>query len=59
VNVGTGYGRTLAISSGCEAENYYSVSPLKKLQVVQVEMARSWGSRALATNEDMPDVDAL
>ena len=57
VDVGTGYGKTLCmILPALYAPESISVviSPLKRLQVVQVAAFEKYGLRAIAINEDTP-----
>ena len=62
IDVGTGYGKTLCMIIPCLlSPNYISiiVSPLKRLQAVQVLEFERYGIKTLAINKDTPSDSEL
>ncbi|KAH6904498.1 hypothetical protein BKA70DRAFT_1085122, partial [Coprinopsis sp. MPI-PUGE-AT-0042] len=61
VDVGTGYGKTLCMVLPALYSGGVSVivTPLKRLQVVQVAQMERFGLKAVAINEDTPNDRAL
>jgi hypothetical protein len=62
VDVGTGYGKTLCTILPHLLLPFsisVVVSPLKRLQVLQVDEFRRWGLSTIAINEDTPDTEEV
>ncbi|KAF6760401.1 hypothetical protein DFP72DRAFT_882100 [Ephemerocybe angulata] len=62
VDVGTGYGKTFCMILPAlyhSGQILLVVSPLKRLQVVQVEVFERYGARCTYVNEDTPNDDVL
>ena len=62
IDIGTGYGKTLCMILPLLLQpNSISIviSPLRRLQILQVEEFTRWGLKAIAINQDTPKDDAL